>query len=82
MSLGDGKVCGIVCRGDFEHSRSKLHIDMLVTDDGNESLAFRKLWREGSNRVLADPCRVARVFWIYGDSRIPRNGFGASCCDR
>ncbi len=82
MSLGDGKVCGIVSRGDFEHSRSKLHIHMLIPDDGDESLAFGKLWREGSDGLLTDQSCITRIFRIYSNRRISRDSFRACRRDR
>lgn len=77
MALGDGKIGRVVSRGYLEDARAEGHVDLLVADDGDPTLLWRKFGGKRTEGKLTDEGGVARVFGIYGDGGISRNRFGS-----
>lgn len=51
MALTDKEVSRIVGRGDFENAGTKLHVDVVVADDGDAALLFGKFGGGGEWQI-------------------------------
>ena len=69
MPFTDLVVVSVVCWRDFNKTRSKLHIDVLVGDDLNLATDYRQY------DFFADQIFIAFVVWVYHDGGVAEVGF-------
>ena len=76
MSLAHRIVVKVVCRGDFDHTCSKIWININVCDNRNLAIAQRQ------NHRFSDHMLVSGIVGVNHDGAVTEHGFGPCCCHR
>ena len=74
-TLTDFKVVRIVCRSDFNNTRSLFHICVFITNNRDFLVKERK------DYMTAVEVLVTLIVLVDGNSSITEHCFGTGCCD-
>ena len=72
MTLSNGIVIEVVCWCHFDNTRTKIQINIFISNNGDLTVTQRKVDR------LANQMLVAFVCWVDHDGNVTEQGFRAS----
>mmetsp|Transcript_1568 Transcript_1568/g.3225 ORF Transcript_1568/g.3225 Transcript_1568/m.3225 type:complete len:272 (-) Transcript_1568:844-1659(-) len=73
-------IVGIMSWGNFQGTRSKFHIDIFVSNNGNRTCLTITNVRHGDQNPLSNQMTITFIFRIHTHGSITKDSFRTSCC--